>query len=124
MKSLTSAADCVGVEITKLFKHHRRALRQGMGHNVVCYNHHVGNNIGMMKFAFKVESENDEGNKLIGIASCEENVPKVTTRFYKRQIKNPTSLSSKSKLMSANPKASFHIKVLAEQSNATHTLSK
>ena len=81
MKSSKSAADCVSTTINKLLRHCRNALRQGLRHNVVHYKHHAGNKIGSMKFAFKVENKNDEGNKLLGIASCEENASKFTTRF-------------------------------------------
>ena len=78
------------------------------------YNYQVRNNIGIMKFIFKIENNNNEGNTLIGIALYKVNVLKVMTRFYKCQIKTVIVLSSKSKLMSTNIKVLFLIKAFAE----------
>ena len=34
-----------------------------------------------MKFVFKVKDKNDEDNKLVGIAACEEKIPKFTNHY-------------------------------------------
>ena len=76
-----------------------------------------------MKFVLKVKDKNDKDNKLVRISTCEENIPKFTTRYFKWQVKSAMSKSSKSKIMSTNIKSSFVIKVLTGQSNTNHTMS-
>ena len=63
---------------------------------------------------FKIKYINVKFNKLIGVSSCEENIPKFTARFPKRQMKSATALSSESILMLINAKKIFLAKVFTD----------
>ena len=80
--------------------------------------------MGTIKFKFKVKDNEDKGSKLMGVASCEKNMPKLTTRFYPRQVKSAIKIVPMSRLMSTNSKASCLTKVLSDQSKITHSLKK
>ena len=88
------------------------------------YSHKVGSKIGTIKFVVKVKDNKDEGRKLVGIVSCEENKLKFGTLFCKLQVRSAIKIFSKSMLMSINSKASNLIKVLTDQSKIAHSLSK
>lgn len=124
LKSSSSATDYVGTSINKIKKKFRKSLKEGIRHSVIYCNYQVGNNLGSLKFAIKVNDKNDEENKIKGVEACEENIPKFTTRFYKCQVKSAMAIASKSKLMSSNSKASFLIKAFTEQTNIAHALNK
>ena len=95
-----------------------------MRHNIIYFDYQVENNIESVKFIFKVENNNNKGNKLIEIRLYEENILRFVTRFYKHQIKTVMLLLSKSELMSTNIRVLFLIKVFTEQLSIIHKLSK
>ena len=64
------------------------------------YIHKVGSIIITIKFVLKDNDATDKDIKLMGIASCEEKIPKFTTHFYKRQIKSAMNTMSKQRLIS------------------------
>ena len=95
MKSSSNASGYVGSTTKQTLKKHRRALMEGIRHNVMCYNYQTGNVIGDMKFALKVKNKNDEDNKLVGIDACEENMPKLEKCYCKRKVKSTIAKLSK-----------------------------
>ena len=123
MKSSSNASDYVGSTIKQTLKNHVRSLIEGVRHNITHYNYQTGNSIGNMKFAFKFQDKKDEDNTLVVIDACEENIPKFTTHYCKRQVKSVMATLSKSKIMATNTKALFLINVFTDQSNVNHAMS-
>ena len=77
----TNATNHVVSATIGIVKQHRKALKEGIIHVIAHYSHKVGSNIGAIDFSFKAKDNKDEGSKLIGILSCEENMNKLTTHF-------------------------------------------
>ena len=69
----------------------------------------MGNIIGTIKFAFEVKYDKHKGKKLIGIQSCEENMPKFATYAYARQVMSAMKILLKYRLIPTSRKAS-HLK--------------
>ena len=81
MKSSSNASNYVGSRIKQILRKNKKALMEGIRHNITHYNDQTGNNVGTMKFVFKVKDKNDEGNNLVGTSPYEENAPKFITRY-------------------------------------------
>ena len=81
-------------ETNFLVKKHRIALKEGARHSIAHCSYQVGNNIGSINFVFK-----DEVDKLRGIASFEEKMPKFTIGFCKKKSMSELKIVSKLLLM-------------------------
>ena len=81
MKSFSNDSYYVGSTIKQMSRKHKKDFMEGIRRNITCCNYQRGNSVGNMKFIFKVKDKKHEDNKLVGIASCEENVLKFTTRY-------------------------------------------
>ena len=72
------------------------------------------NHVGSLKFVFKGSDKDNEKYKLIVVSPYKENIPKLTTRFHRRQLKITMYLVTKSELMPSNSKSSCLTKVLTD----------
>ena len=70
-----------------LTRYHRKSLKQGVRHAITHCGCEVENHIGLLNFILKANRKDEDGINLIGIVSCEEIIPKFTTRFYKNIVK-------------------------------------
>ena len=70
-------------------------IKESSRHPITQHSYKVGGNIGTINVVFKVKDNRDEGAKLIRIIPWEENMPKFTTNFCKRQDKSAMKVVSK-----------------------------
>ena len=114
IKSLTNENNNEGSTAIALVKQFRKELKDGVRHPIMHYVCKVGSNIGTMKFVFKVKDDEYEERKSMGISSSEENMPKLTTKSCKQQVRSEMKIFSKSRLMHTNSNASCLTKVLTD----------
>ena len=96
-------------------KQRRKAIKQGIINPATQKNCKTGNHIDFLKFVPKVSDKDDEKSKLILAVSYEESIPKLDTRFCKRQVKSTTQIVSNTKLMHKNTKDSYLAEVLVDE---------
>ena len=85
-------------------------LKLGLCYSMIALSCAIRNGTGESKLVLKVNGPNDEARRLADISACEENVPKLTTKFWKNHIIKGTKFIDISDLTSNDRKSNYLIK--------------